>query len=59
MTYQVKKPVSKFAFQMRPAALHLGEAGGGGREQRGAVQVEFSRDPWLEKRLASTLEPIK
>jgi hypothetical protein len=27
MTYQVKKPVSKFAFQMQPAALQRGAGG--------------------------------
>jgi hypothetical protein len=49
MTYQVKKTVSKFAFQMRPAALHRGggdgaAAGGrhGGDARRGgALHVEF------------------
>jgi hypothetical protein len=28
MTYQVKKPVSKCAFQTQPAALHPGGGGG-------------------------------
>jgi hypothetical protein len=33
MTYQVEKPVSKFAFQMQPAALHRG----GARQLGGAI----------------------
>jgi hypothetical protein len=48
----VKKPVSKFAFRIQPAALHHGEGGGGGcrggRQEGGRVQGGAVRDVCVE-----------
>ena len=52
----MKKPVSKFAFQMQPAALHCGGLG----HRIGGELYKFNPvDPQLERRPVSNLEPME